>query len=297
MASSKFSASSLIAFSLFVGLTGASALFRGGHPDPAKPAIAEPAYEQVLAGGQGAGGGAPAPSPAPRAGIRAPEEPASATPSAPEPAAVQPPASTRRERETVARETVAAEPVASAAAPGQAAVETAEAGGQNQRPAAMLAAVHPPQDPRPSAYRIPPSLVEKPVQNPSRAERPVPLRAMLTAAERELLAHLIYAEAAGEPFEGKVAVAAVILNRLDNPQFPNTIEGVIFEPYAFEPVRNGRLWRGTSARSYQALDEALRGRDPTNGALYFYNPRLVSPDNWIWSRKVVRVIGRHHFGI
>jgi len=139
--------------------------------------------------------------------------------------------------------------------------------------------------------------VEKEISNPARPERPQPLRAYLTPVERELLAHLIYAEAAGEPFEGKVAVAAVILNRLASPQFPKTIEGVVFEPYAFEPVRNGRLWRGTSQRSYEALDEALRGRDPTNGALYFYNPDLVSPDNWIRTRRVVQVIGRHHFGI
>jgi len=119
----------------------------------------------------------------------------------------------------------------------------------------------------------------------------------LTRAERELLAHLIYAEAAGEPYEGRVAVAAVILNRLAHPQFPNTVEGVVFERGAFQPVANGRLWRGVSERSYRALDDALRGWDPSGGALYFYNPRLVSPTNWIRSRRVIRVIGQHHFAI
>lgn len=157
--------------------------------------------------------------------------------------------------------------------------------------------VTPPAEPKPVAYKPHPGLWEKPVDIRARNERPRPLRFMLTPAEKELLAHLIYAEAGTEPYEGQVAVAAVVLNRLASPHFPSTVEGIVFEPRAFQPVSNGQLWRGTSETARRALEDALRGWDPTNGALYFYNPRLVSPNNWIRTRKVVRVIGQHHFAI
>lgn len=163
--------------------------------------------------------------------------------------------------------------------------------------AASLTIVTPPRDPAPSAYRPHPGLLGSREVRPSQPPRPRPLRRALTAAERHLLAHLIHAEAAGEPYEGQVAVAAVILNRLDSPDFPDTVEGVVFERMAFESVSNGRLWQGTSAVAYRALDDALRGYDPTGGALYFYNPRYVRPGNWILTRPVIQIIGQHYFAI
>lgn len=113
----------------------------------------------------------------------------------------------------------------------------------------------------------------------------------------ELLARVIAAEAEGEPYEGKVAVGAVILNRVQSPSFPNTLSGVIYQPHAFESVSNGLIWRRTpSARSYEAARAALNGWDPTYGSLFFWNPsKPVSP--WIWTRQIVRRIGNHVFGV
>ncbi|ABB15919.1 cell wall hydrolase [Carboxydothermus hydrogenoformans] len=111
-----------------------------------------------------------------------------------------------------------------------------------------------------------------------------------------LLARIIRAEAEGEPYAGKVAIAAVILNRVRHPGFPNTIAGVIFQPGAFESVANGRFWSLLPNReSIKAAYDALRGWDPTYGALFFWNPaKKVS--RWIWTRKIIARIGKHVFG-
>lgn len=110
-----------------------------------------------------------------------------------------------------------------------------------------------------------------------------------------LLAELIMGEAAGEPFIGKVAVAAVVLNRTRNPRFPNTIAGVIFEPGAFESVTNGQMWAlPPTPDAIRAAELALAGWDPTYGALYFWNPtKPVS--GWIWTRPINMQVGAHVF--
>lgn len=109
-----------------------------------------------------------------------------------------------------------------------------------------------------------------------------------------LLAHVIEGEAADEPFIGKVAVGAVILNRVRDPRFPKTVAGVIFQPWAFESVSNGEMWRPLSNESIRAAQAALAGWDPTYGALFFWNPaKVVSP--WIWTRTIITWIGRHVF--
>lgn len=110
-----------------------------------------------------------------------------------------------------------------------------------------------------------------------------------------LLAQMIYAEAKGEPYEGQVAVGAVILNRIKDSKFPDTLRGVIYEPRAFEPVQNGSLYNAPDASAKKAAQDALNGWDPTYGCLYFWNPAKVSPTSWVWSRKVVRRIGEHVF--
>lgn len=117
-----------------------------------------------------------------------------------------------------------------------------------------------------------------------------------TAQDVDLLAHLVYAEARGEPYSGQVAVAAVVLNRVRDGRFPNTIAGVIYEPDAFECVTNGQFWLEPNATAYQAAREALSGKDPSGGALYFWNPaKATSP--WVWTRKIITVIGNHVFAI
>lgn len=109
------------------------------------------------------------------------------------------------------------------------------------------------------------------------------------------MARVIEAEAQGEPYSGMVAVGAVMLNRIRSPHFPRTIPGVVFELDAFEAVSNGLIWdRGPSPAAYAAARDALRGWDPTDGALYYWNPATaISP--WVWSRPITGQIGQHVF--
>src|SRR5690606_3065528 len=122
------------------------------------------------------------------------------------------------------------------------------------------------------------------------------VRGVVRADELELLARLVAAEAEGEPYAGQVAVAAVVLNRVDSPQFPNSISGVAYQPLAFESVSNGLIWRRQpSAQAYNAARDALNGWDPSYGSLFFWNPsKPVSP--WIWSRNIVGRSGGHVLG-
>lgn len=113
-------------------------------------------------------------------------------------------------------------------------------------------------------------------------------------ASVNLLAQVIEGEAADESYEGKVAVGAVILNRTESGVFPETIPGVIYERDAFESVTNGQYQRPLSQDSLNAAMDALNGSDPTNGALYFWNPDTAT-SAWIWSRPIVTQIGRHVF--
>lgn len=109
-----------------------------------------------------------------------------------------------------------------------------------------------------------------------------------------LLAMTVCGEARGEPYEGKVAVAAVILNRVDSRRFPNTIAGVVYEPLAFESVANGQIYRNVTAECWRAARDALNGWDPSYGSLYFFNPAKTR-NRFIWSRPQVRRIGSHIF--
>lgn len=114
--------------------------------------------------------------------------------------------------------------------------------------------------------------------------------------ETELLARIVHAESKGEPYLGQIAVAAVVLNRVDNPDFPNTLAGVIYQPGAFEPVMNGTINQDVpkDATARKAAQEALNGYDPTGGCLYFYNPSTAK-SKWIWSKQIVKTIGKHNF--
>lgn len=111
-----------------------------------------------------------------------------------------------------------------------------------------------------------------------------------------LLAKCIHAEARGESYVGKVAVGAVILNRVASPDFPDTIYGVIYQPWAFTAVHDGQINLEPEGASYQAATDALNGWDPTYGSLYYYNPSTAS-SSWIFSRQTVVTIGKHIFAI
>ena len=112
----------------------------------------------------------------------------------------------------------------------------------------------------------------------------------------QLLARAINGEARGEPYEGQVAVGAVILNRVKNSSFPNTIAGVIYEPGAFTAVSDGQINVpiDESSTVVKAAQDALNGWDPTGGAIYYFNPNTAT-NSWIWSRPLIKTIGKHRF--
>jgi len=114
----------------------------------------------------------------------------------------------------------------------------------------------------------------------------------------ELLARLINGEARGEPYIGQVAVGAVIMNRVKDPSFPNTIAGVIYQDQQFSSIRDGQFDVAIDEDStvYKAAQDAMNGIDPTNGALYFYNPSKTK-SKWLFSLKTVTTIGKHVFAL
>ena len=120
----------------------------------------------------------------------------------------------------------------------------------------------------------------------------------ISTKEKDLFERLVEAEAKGESYEGKVAVATVVLNRVDSPHFPNNITDVITQEvgdsYAFSPVQNGEINKPASNEAKKAVDAALTRKDRLNNAIYFYNPEIAT-DDWIQTRKVVKTIDNHVF--
>ena len=117
-----------------------------------------------------------------------------------------------------------------------------------------------------------------------------------SASDLQLMARAINGEARGEPYEGQVAVGAVILNRVKSSQFPNTIAGVIYQSGAFTAVADGQINAPIDENStvYKAAQDAMNGWDPTGGCIYYFNPATAT-NKWIWSRPVVKTIGKHRF--
>lgn len=113
-------------------------------------------------------------------------------------------------------------------------------------------------------------------------------------ANVNLLARIISAEARGEPYEGQVAVGAVVLNRIEHPSFPDTLSGVIYQPGAFTAITDGQFNEPVASSAYRAARDALNGTDPSGGAIYYYNPDKTS-NQWIRTRPVIKRIGAHLF--
>lgn len=113
-------------------------------------------------------------------------------------------------------------------------------------------------------------------------------------SDLNLLARLVYAEARGEPYNGQVAVAAVVLNRVKSSSFPNTVAGVIYQSGAFSVVSDGQINLSPNQTARSAAQDAINGWDPSYGALYYFNPNTAK-SSWIWSRPVTVVIGNHRF--
>lgn len=124
----------------------------------------------------------------------------------------------------------------------------------------------------------------------------LPSRGGFSWRDIDLIARVVNGEARGEPYEGQVAVAAVILNRLKNSNFPKTIAGVIYQPGAFTAVSDGQISATLTSSSIQAAESAINGWDPTNGALYYWNPAKAT-NQWVWSRQITLRIGNHVFAI
>lgn len=117
-----------------------------------------------------------------------------------------------------------------------------------------------------------------------------------SSGDVQLMARAVNGEARGEPYEGQVAVAAVILNRVKSSSFPNSISGVIYQPGAFTAVSDGQINVPIAEGStvYKACQDAMNGWDPTGGALYYFNPDTAT-NKWIWSRPLIKQIGKHRF--
>ena len=115
-------------------------------------------------------------------------------------------------------------------------------------------------------------------------------------ANVNLLARVISGEARGESYEGQVAIAAVVLNRVKHSSFPGTISGVIYQPGAFTAVSDGQINVPIDQNStiYKACRDAMNGWDPTGGAIYYFNPDTAT-SSWIWSRPLIKQIGKHRF--
>ena len=134
------------------------------------------------------------------------------------------------------------------------------------------------------------------VLSKNNSKQNVSYAATSNTSDLQLMARAINGEARGEPYEGQVAVGAVILNRVKDSRFPNSISGVIYQSGAFTAVADGQINSPIDEGStvYKAAQDALNGWDPTGGCVYYFNPDTAT-NSWIWSRPHVITIGKHRF--
>ncbi|RKL66575.1 hypothetical protein CR203_14910 [Salipaludibacillus neizhouensis] len=119
-------------------------------------------------------------------------------------------------------------------------------------------------------------------------------RATLSTDDRHLLEHLVHAEARGQVYEGKVAVAEVVLNRVDSNEFPDNVYEVITQKRQFEPYATGTIKNSPDADTIAAVQEALEGTNLVDGALYFWNSTTAT-SRWLEKMTVVTTIDDHEF--
>lgn len=159
---------------------------------------------------------------------------------------------------------------------------------QAQTPAKKIAKAPAPS--KPKVQSKPQSQQKKQPAKPTAANTPNGF----SQNDIKLLSNAVYGEARGEPYIGQVAVAAVILNRINSASFPNTVSGVIFEPGAFTAVADGQIWLTPNENARKAVLDAINGYDPTGEAIYYFNPDTAT-NGWIWSRPQIKKIGKHIF--
>ncbi|MEG1285032.1 MAG: cell wall hydrolase [Romboutsia sp.] len=109
-----------------------------------------------------------------------------------------------------------------------------------------------------------------------------------------LLSKLVTGEARGESYEGQLAVAAVVINRVKDPRFPNSIQDVIYQRNAFSVVNDGSINMNPTDSAYKAVQDALYGVDPTGQSVYFWNPDIATC-KWIQTLDPHMRIGNHVF--
>lgn len=118
-----------------------------------------------------------------------------------------------------------------------------------------------------------------------------------SASDLDLLARLIHAEAEGQPYDAMVAVGAVVVNRVQSPDWPSTISGVINQVsagyYQFTPVKNGYIKNAATDTAIKAAKDALHGKDPSKGAMFYFDDS--STNQWLWSKPVTAKIGKMVF--
>ena len=134
------------------------------------------------------------------------------------------------------------------------------------------------------------------VLSKNNSEQNISYASKSNTSDIQLMARAINGEARGEPYEGQVAVGAVILNRVKDSRFPNSISGVIYQSGAFTAVADGQINAPIDEGStvYKAAQDAMNGWDPTGGCVYYFNPNTAT-NKWIWSRPHVITIGKHRF--
>lgn len=120
----------------------------------------------------------------------------------------------------------------------------------------------------------------------------------ISEKERDVLYRIVQAEAGGEDINGRILVANVILNRVKDEAFPNTISQVVFQKqdgkYQFSPIANGSYHEVTvSKETKEAVDRALLGEDLSQGALYFMARHASTEENRKWFDKHLTWLFRH----
>ena len=116
----------------------------------------------------------------------------------------------------------------------------------------------------------------------------------ISSSNLNLISRFVYAESRGEPYTGQVAVASVILNRVKDSRFPNTVSGVVYQPGAFTCVSDGQINLTPNSTAKKAAQDAINGWDPSYWAIYYFNPATAT-SKWIWSRPLTVTIGNHRF--
>lgn len=125
----------------------------------------------------------------------------------------------------------------------------------------------------------------------------------LSTTDKKVLLRIVEAEATGEDIKGKMLVANVVLNRVNNSHFPDSVENVVFQKngsvYQFSPIKDGRYYKvDISDETREAVSRVLKGEDESKGALYFMSRSMARESSVTWfDRALTKVLkhGTHEF--